>query len=241
MVRTGRRGGVCFGAAMALTVLVAACSSGGSKSSSSSSASAAAPAGTSATEAPATTAASSSGTDQLSALNAELGSAVNKTFKATYTANENGQTSTITIEQSPPKSVFVTPTSRIISTGTSTYICQTAGQVTCITETSGNPLAPVTALFDPKTVHGVLHGFEQEAAAHAVGVTISYSSKTIAGLPATCVTGSASGHIGTYCVTKNGVLAYVQSGANSFVLTSFSSIVPSSDFSLPAGATVVTT
>jgi len=41
-------------------------------------------------------------------------------------------------------------------------------------------------------------------------------------------------------VTKSGILAYEGSQGSSFQLTSYSTTVASSDFSLPAGATVQT-
>jgi hypothetical protein len=45
---------------------------------------------------------------------------------------------------------------------------------------------------------------------------------------------------GKYCVTNAGILASLTSASGGFTLTSYSGSVPSSDFSLPMGATVVT-
>jgi len=43
-----------------------------------------------------------------------------------------------------------------------------------------------------------------------------------------------------YCVTDSGILAYAASAGGTFRLSGFSASPPASDFSLPAGATVIT-
>ncbi len=183
----------------------------------------------------------SSVSSQISALTSHLQAANRATFKAVYTATESGTNQTVTIEQSPPKSLFSAGSGVDINTGTTSYFCSTAnGQNTCYNAGASNPLASLAALFSPATVRSALRTAQTEAAAHAAGYDVSFSTQSFAGQSATCASIAATATNAKYCVTDQGVLAYAGSSSGSFTLTSYSSAPPASDFALPAGATVVT-
>jgi hypothetical protein len=169
-----------------------------------------------------------------------MNSATDTTFKAVYTGNSDGQTSTITIEQAPPKSVFGSGTSEVISDGSQTYFCDLSDQKSCVAESGPNPLASIVSLYSPKTYISVLQAAEAATAAHVAGYDVSFATKTIAGQPSNCVTVGGGGSTGTYCVTDSGILASVTTGADSFTLTSYTTDVPASDFQIPSGATTQT-
>jgi hypothetical protein len=172
-------------------------------------------------------------------------SAKGKTYRVVYEMQQSGgSTQTVTFEQSPPKSAILTSNGSVIDNGSQTLFCSdTSGSASCITMAGTSPLAAVTALFDPQQVLTTLQSFDSQVAEHLAGVTVTKSSRTIAGQPSSCVTVSASGgQGGTWCVTNQGVLAYstVTPGGTALTLTSFSPTVQQSDFSPPAGATVET-
>jgi outer membrane lipoprotein-sorting protein len=180
---------------------------------------------------------------QLKSLTSSLGKAEKRTFKAVYTITANGTNQSVTIEQQPPKSRYSFGSSgSIIDTGTATYFCSTSGgQVTCIPESSGsNPLSSLLDLFSPATVQTSLQSAEAQLAAKAHGYTVSFSKGTFAGQASKCAKVSGPSGSGKYCVTNAGILASLTSSSGGFTLTSYSGSVPSSDFSLPPGATVVT-
>ena len=185
---------------------------------------------------------SGGGSDQLSAFTGKLKSAEQATFKATYQASYSGNNETVTLEQAPPKSYFASSGGSVINTGTTTYFCSTAnGSESCISESSSaNPLAALVDLFSPAAAVTALQGFESQVVAHAAGVNVTYSTSSFAGQSANCVNVSHAGQSEKYCVTASGILAYAGVGPNSFQLTSYSTTVAQSDFSLPAGATVET-
>jgi hypothetical protein len=192
----------------------------------------------------ATTAVSTSGASsslsKIEALSSSLQGAEKSAFRAVYTITNAGMTQTVTIEQSPPKSLFTTKGGSVIDTGTATYFCSDSGQSFCESTGTSDPLASLTELFSPQTALTELKAVQAEAAAHAAGYNISFSSGTYGGQSTTCanVTGGA-GPV-KYCVTKQGLLAYASSTGGSFSLTSYSSSAPASDFALPAGATIMT-
>jgi hypothetical protein len=190
---------------------------------------------------------SSGGSDvsQFQALSSQVQAGAHATYSATYTSkNAAGTSQTITIEQKPPRSVFSTSSGSVINDGTHTYFCTTTGGTKeCVSESGAgvNPLASITTLFSPTTLLNQFHAAEAAAGAHALGYSADFSSATYAGVHAQCVryTSSSSQSV-TYCVTNSGILAYAQSAGGTFELTAFNSAPPASDFTLPAGATVVT-
>jgi glycine/serine hydroxymethyltransferase len=97
-----------------------------------------------------------------------------------------------------------------------------------------DPVTGVEALVDPSQVVTNL-----QAAAALGKRNVTFASQTIAGEPSTCAT-ITSGRTGTYCVTDQGVLASATGANGSVTLTAFTTTVPASDFSPPAGATVET-
>jgi hypothetical protein len=175
---------------------------------------------------------------EIHALSSSLQNSETATFKAVYTVTTAGTTQTVTIEQAPPKSLFSVKDGSVIDTGTATYYCSTSGTVTCLSSGSSEPLASLAALFSPKTALNQLQVDQSEAAFK--GYSITFSSGSYGGQSTTCANVSGHGASGKYCVTKQGVLAYVSSNGSRFSLTSYSSSVPASAFTLPAGATVQT-
>ncbi|HXQ60554.1 MAG TPA: hypothetical protein VN799_10655 [Acidimicrobiales bacterium] len=233
------RGAIALAGVVLFGLVLAACSSSTNTAATTTTAS---PGGTPS----ATTSAGSSGGSSLSsrigALSAQVQAAEKTTFKAVYTTTGSGSNQTVTIEQSPPKSVFAASSGGSdINTGTTSYFCSTSnGQDTCYNAGASNPLASLAAIFSPATVITELKAAQTQAAAHAAGYDVSFSTQSFAGQSATCATFTASGMNVKYCVTTQGVLAYAGSNSGSFTLTSYSSSPPASDFAVPAGATVVT-
>ena len=175
---------------------------------------------------------------KIETLSAEVQGSESATFKAVYTITSAGTTQTVAIEQSPPKSVLSVKSGSVIDTGTATYYCTTTGAVTCLSAGTSNPLSSLAALFSPETALTELKAAQAEAATK--GFDVSFSSGSYAGQSTTCASISGTGPTVKYCVTKQGILAYVMSSGGSFSLTSYSSSPPASDFALPAGATVET-
>ena len=190
-----------------------------------------------------TTGASAAGSNSLKKLedlSSSVQAAEKATFKSVYTITNAGMTQTVTVEQSPPKSVFSTKSGSVIDTGTASYYCSNSGQLVCISTGTSNPLASLVAVFSPATVLAGLKAAQAEAEAHAAGYSLSFSSGSYAGQSTTCANlGLSTGPV-KYCVTKQGLLAYASSNGGTFALTSYSGSPPASDFSIPAGATVET-
>jgi hypothetical protein len=195
--------------------------------------------GGSVTTAVATSGASST-VSKIEALSSSLQGEEKATFKAVYTITNAGTIQTVTIEQSPPKSLFTTKGGSVIDTGTATYFCSDSGQSFCESTGTSDPLASLTALFSPQTALAELKAVQAEAAAHAAGYNVSFSSGTYGGQSTTCANVTGTTGAVKYCITKQGLLAYASSPGGSLALTSFSSSAPASDFALPAGATIMT-
>jgi hypothetical protein len=182
-----------------------------------------------------------SSSSRLSNLSNTLRNAQGATFKATYSTNYGGNSQTMTFAQQPPKSYFAIAGSQIIDTGTTTYYCSSSGAVSCFTASAQNPLAGLLNVFSPKAAISSLEAARSAVAGRVAGYDVSFTSQTFAGQPSSCVAVKASTGSAKYCITNSGVLAYESTGASQvFQLTSYSSSVSPSDFSLPAGATVVT-
>ena len=131
----------------------------------------------------------------------------------------------------------------MIDDGTHTYFCSASGgHEQCVTESasSTNPFASIANLFSPTTLLSEFHAAQAAAAAHTAGYSVAFSDATYAGLAAKCLNYTDTTQTVKYCVTDTGILAYAQSTGGTFELTSFSSSPAPSDFSLPAGATIVT-
>lgn len=185
---------------------------------------------------------------QINQLENSLNHGKKLTFSATYTADNDGTKTTVTIAQAPPKSNFSSGTSSIINNGKTTYFCSSSsgGSQQCITESGANPLLGLEDLFSPAVAVAALNEAKSGLVAKALGVHLSESSGNYAGQSATCFSVSEKGKgSGKYCVTKQGILAYAttsNNGSNNyFELTKYSSSPSSSLFTPPAGATTVTT
>ncbi|HVC71586.1 MAG TPA: hypothetical protein VNC61_15130 [Acidimicrobiales bacterium] len=229
-----------FGGVVLLGVTLPACSSS-TNSATTTTTTTAAPGGSPSATTSASGSADSSLTGKIGALSSQVKAAERKTFKAVYTTTGSGADQTVTIEQSPPKSVFSTGSGSVINTGTASYYCSNSGgQATCYNAGTSNPLASLVALYSPAAALTELKAAQAEAAIHAAGYSVSFSTQSFAGESATCANISTAGKNAKYCVTKQGILAYAGSDASSFTLTSYSSSPPAGDFALPSGATVVT-
>jgi len=176
-------------------------------------------------------------------LEKEINKGKHLTYEATYEAVENGQTTTVTIAQSPPKSLFSAASGEIVDTGSTTYYCSTSGSTTCVSAGTGssNPFVGLEDLFSPAAAVSALSAARQGLVARALGDHVSSSTVRIGGQTSVCVTVTASGQSGKYCVTKQGLLSYSGNLKTSyFELTKFTTSPPASLFQTPAGATVET-
>jgi hypothetical protein len=178
----------------------------------------------------------------LRALTNSINRSKNLTYSATYTSVSGGQTTTVTIAQSPPKSNFSTSSGSVINDGKSTYYCSTtSGKQQCLTVSGANPLLGLEDLFSPQLALGALGEAKQGLVSRLLGIKATASSATFAGQPSTCVTVTVRGKVGRYCVTKQGILSYSGSSSTSyFQLTKYSTSPSASLFTPPAGATTVT-
>jgi len=216
-------------------VTLAACSGPGPKASHSSTTTSATVPTTTSTSVPAD---ESSLAAKIGALSSLLKKADKATYKAQYAIVNGSTTQMLTIEQSPPKSVFTTKGDRVIDTGKTTYYCTTSGKATCVSSKTTNPLASLEAVFSAASVLAELQAGQAQADAHVAGYNITFTSGSYAGQSASCANLSTSAESVKYCVTQQGIVAFVSSLSATFTLTSYSSSPPASDFALPAGATV---
>ncbi len=228
-------------------VILAACSSSSTSS-------------TTTTASPSTTTGASGGTGgtsvaQLHRLSDSVKASQQKTFKAVYTSTTGGTSQSYTLEQAPPKQLFSATggsqgTTMLVNTGSATYTCfaNSGAGTTCtsVGSTTGtNALSGILDIYNGSAELSAISSWESITAAHVVGAKLSVTNATIAGQSSTCAQWTYQGQTTTYCVTSDGVLAKVSaSGASgnetNFVLASYTTSVPDSDFALPAGATVVT-
>jgi hypothetical protein len=216
-------------------------------------------------------------TPDLKALTNTIDHAKKLTYDAQYTSVTNGQKSTVTIAQAPPKSDFSSSDSSIINTGKTTYYCSanpdstsnsgntgnsentgatsnsgnsgtpsnttttSNGPEQCLSEKGDNPLLGLQDIFSPTVALGALAEAKEGLVSKLLGITVSSSSASFAGLPSTCVAVTVHGKGGKYCVTKQGILSYSGSSSSDyFQLTKFSAKPPASLFTLPTGATIDT-
>ena len=241
-------------AAVASTgLLLAACSSSpsgtpsvsGNSTTTTSSAGGNSSTSTSASSNPGTSAAA-----KLAALSESVQSAKGGSFKLQYTeaSSASGGSHTLLFEQMPPKYLFSLSGSSsvlVVNTGHGLYTCSSQGtQKVCVLVPSAAEFAPLLNVLTGATVVTAFNGLRSGLAAKLAGVSATFSSATFAGQSAQCVSGVKAGNSFKYCVTNSGVLAYAGGSSSqsfgSVSLTSYSTSVSASDFSLPVGATVVT-
>ena len=171
------------------------------------------------------------------ALTNSINHAKSLTYLAQYTSFSNGQKTTVTIAQSPPKSSFTTSSGSVINNGKTTYYCSTSssgsgnsgntgstsnsgnsgnsGSTTtskagtnCLSVKGANPLLGLETAFGPATTLSALAEAKQGLVSRLLGIKVSSSTVTFAGQPSTCVTVTLRGRGGKYCVTKQGILSY---------------------------------
>ncbi len=247
-----------FGLAAVVAIVAAGCSSSGTTTTTTAApnqttVTTAAPSSstTVTTAAPSSTTTTPSGGLSGSSLLSKFQSGEHATFIATYKITSGGSKSltSLTIAEQPPDSLFGGTTGsgtfKLITLGSKSYIC-TGGAgsgATCFSEAAEASLADLFALYEPNYY---LPYFQ--AAAKAQGAQVSYSSKSVNGFSLSCVavTGATNEKgTGTFCVTDQGVLGYVSwtgataADAGSFEITSYSTTVPSGEFTLPATPTTI--
>ena len=249
-----RRGGGLVGALLGGALLLAACGSnktaattttltGGATTTTSQ------PSGGSTS--PTTTVAAGVGGD-LGALASKLQAGETVTYDASYSVTTSGKNETIEFAAEPPSSFALkvnnsSGLTEIISTGTKAYSCTQAtgsSSWTCISFPPSDA-ATYTALaqiYEGKYWYQNILAIKAAAAAN--GVTVSTSTKSVAGVTLQCVsyTGGTAGAGGEVCVTSQGILGYVHADASNttFELSHYSTSVSSSTFQTPAGATITT-
>ncbi len=175
------------------------------------------------------------------ALTNRLNRSKNLTYLAQYTSVSDGQKTTVTIAQSPPKSNFSTSTGNSGNSGASTTTTSSKSSRQCLSVKGSNPLLGLEDIFSPTVALGALAEAREGIVSRLLGIRVSSSSGTFAGQPSTCVTVRVRRKGGKYCVTKRGLLSYSGSSSSSyFELTKYSSKPPASLFSLLTGATTET-
>lgn len=180
-------------------------------------------------------------------------------FEATYVTTGSAPATIIYAVQPPNGLLFKdTPSGTSSSNGVNGFqvVVNPSGEFAC-TPPSGSTktwtcqkLDPATAttenkIFDFYTPsHWITFLRDFSLAAGFAGDKISSSSKSLNGFNMSCVDFVASGVPGqsTICTTSQGILGYVKvaDSSTSFEITKFSSSPSSSDFKLPAGATMTT-
>lgn len=171
------------------------------------------------------------------------------TFKITYAYRNNQAKGSYSLEQQPPDQLLQTsPPSpaELINNGKQIYDCALYGKpVTCIvypSESASRARGLMGALFDVGTYVSTMKGWGAMIGTRIAGFRVSFSTATFAGQPSDCVSWDFGNQNAKYCVTDNGILAYVGGSgggsSNAFWLTSYSSHVSRSDFSLPKGAKI---
>jgi hypothetical protein len=197
---------------------------------------------------------------QIQQLENKLNHAKKLTYSVTYQSSDG---SSVTISQQSGKSNFTTSDgSSIINTGKKTYYCSkssgnsgstgnsgnsgssttpSAGGLQCVTGSGAGALGSLASLFSPTLLVNVLNEEKVSAVAHALGIHVTTSSAKFAGQNATCISATVRGKTGKYCVTNQGLLAYIGgTGGSTFKMTKYSSNPSPSLFKLPANATTVT-
>jgi len=167
---------------------------------------------------------------QIQQLENKLNQGKKVTYSATYVSSDG---STVTISQQSGKSNFTTSDgSSIINTGKKTYYCS---------KSDTGSLGSLVNLFSPALLLNVLNEDKVSAEARALGIKVTTSSQKFAGQNATCLSATVRGKTGKYCVTDQGLLAYVGgTGGSTFKMTKYSSNPDPSLFKLPTNATTVT-
>jgi hypothetical protein len=205
---------------------------------------------------------------QIQQLENKLNQGKKATYSATYVSSDG---STVTISQQGGKSNFSSADgSSVINTGKKTYFCSKnsgnsgssgntgssgnsgnsgstttttkAGGLQCLTESGANPVAGLVNAFSPALLLNVLNQDKVSAEARALGIHVTESTQKIAGQNTTCLSATVRGQSGKYCVTNQGLLAYIGgTGGATFKMTKYSGSPSPSLFKLPANATTVTT
>lgn len=245
-----------LGGAVALAVLAlgaAACSSSSSSSTTTTVAASGSTTSTTAASGGSSTTSSTgaSGTASLSELESKLSAGQTATYLATYsvqgTTSGKSENGTFTLAHDGSSSLIgfagATSTFEEIKVGSTVYLCTKASASwQCFSGAEAATLgASVTAVASIYGSGAALDLLKADAA--AAGAT--ESSSTFAGQPVTCLTfpNKATSGTATVCVTSNGVLAEEKAttptGNVLVTLKSFSSSVPSSEFTPPATPTTI--
>jgi hypothetical protein len=205
---------------------------------------------------------------QIQQLEKKINQGKKATYAATYVSSDG---STVTISQQGGKSNFSSSDgSSVINTGKKTYYCSKsdsgnsgssgnsgnsgssgntgstttttkAAGLQCLSEGGANPLGSLVNAFSPTLLLNVLNEDKTAAVARALGIKVTTSTQKFAGQDATCLSATVHGQTGKYCVTNQGLLAYVGgTGGSTFKMTKYSSSPSPTLFKLPANATTVT-
>lgn len=243
---TARRVVASVAALAAVGLLAAACGSSSSSTTTTAAAASGATTTTAASGATTTTAGGTSAMTKALAFATKFKSGEHATYTATYkvTSSTTSKVTTFSITQQGANSKFeVTSGTGVVSfitVGGKGYYCEQSSSTTSCFD-AGSTGASMEAAFSEFQSSDYLPEIEALATAH--GAHLSYSTRTVNGIPAQCVTATGlTGETGsgTFCVTSSGVLALVQTTgthAGSFELTSYSTSVPSDAFTLPAKPT----
>jgi hypothetical protein len=199
---------------------------------------------------------------QIQQLEKKINEGKKATYSATYVTSDGN---TVTISQQGGKSNFSSSDGgSVINTGKKTYYCSKsdsgnsgssgnsgntgstttttkAAGLQCLSEGGANPLGSLVNAFSPTLLLNVLNEDKTAAVARALGIKVTTSTQKFAGQNATCLSATVRGQTGKYCVTNQGLLAYVGgTGGSTFKMTKYSSSPSPTLFKLPANATTET-
>jgi hypothetical protein len=163
------------------------------------------------------------------------GSSVINTGKKTYYCSKNSGNS------GSSGSTGSTGNSGNSGNSGSTTTTTKAGGLQCLTQSGASPLSGLVNAFSPALLLNVLNEAKVSAEARALGIHVTESTQKFAGQNATCLSATVRGQTGKYCVTNQGLLAYIGgTGGSTFKMTKYSGSPSPSLFKLPANATTVT-
>jgi len=234
--------------ALALAAIALGASACGSSSSSPTTSSAASSSTTSSSSASSSTTSTSSTSSatNIAAIEAKLAAGETATYLATYTLTGPNTSGTFTLAHDGTSSLvgFASKTGNFEETTSAgkSYICDKQSTAAAWTCYGGAEVATLGAsLTDIAAIYGSKAALESLAAASGA----TQSSSTFAGQPVTCWTYHSKTSSGAYtvCVTGAGVIAEWKAqdstGQSQMVLTSYSTSVPSSEFTPPATPTTM--
>jgi hypothetical protein len=163
------------------------------------------------------------------------------TFTGTWTYRFRGKTTSVTVSQVPPSTLFsMSDGEEDLTTPNGTYlIC--AHRRRCPGIVANDPLFTTRGLFVDTELGDALDGFTTTLANAPAGITLKFSHASFAGLHSTCISLFGGPNLSQkWCITSSGVITYGDYAHRHFYLTSFRGSAPYDTSVVPAAARSVT-